>query len=304
MRIKPRYVFCGIATILFLQLFFQAAEAGLPRIYLNRPVGTNLASFEYRFTTGNAGLDDSLPIRNLELDTNIYVAQYIRSFGVAGNNGMVSILLPYADISGTATNPAGEPLAGERSGLGDPTLIVGMSFMGAPALKVTEFRSYKQSTIFAGSVSITPPIGECDKTRVINPGSNRWAVKPELVLSRAIKKWILEFYANAQFFSDNDEISAGSKLKQDPLYNLEAHISYTFNPRLWASIDAVYTYGGEAFVDNISRNNKQDNSDGGATLNFQLGKQSAMRFTYNTKIVVKPGVPDIDLYSVAYIYRW
>lgn len=295
---------CAMVVVWVLLLCSQRAEASLPRIYLNSPVGANLASFEYRFTTGNATVDESLPIRDLKLDTNIFVGQYVRIVDIAGNHGLLSMLVPYADISGTATTPAGDAIAGSRSGVGDPTFIAVMSFMGAPALTAPEFRMYRQSTILAGSLSITAPLGEYKESKAINPGSNRWAIKPELVVSHAVKKWILELYANVYWFTDNDESFGGTKLEQDPLYGAEAHISYTFSPGVWASLDTTYFYGGEAFVDGVSLNNKQGDTQGGASFIMRAGKQSALRFTYNTKIVVKPGVPDMDLYTAAYIYRW
>jgi hypothetical protein len=96
---------------------------------------------------------------------------------------------PYAWISGTAQF-AGQPREREVSGFGDPRLRFSVNFYGAPALS-KEFAGYRQDLIVGASVQVSAPLGQYSDNRFVNIGSNRWAVKPELGISKAWGPWTL-----------------------------------------------------------------------------------------------------------------
>ena len=46
-------------------------------------------------------------------------------------------------------------------------------------------RRIEMRTLVGVSLTVAPPLGQYDDTKVINLGTNRWSVKPEIGLSRA-----------------------------------------------------------------------------------------------------------------------
>ena len=66
----------------------------------------------------------------------------------------------------------------------------------------------------------------------------------------------LEVFPSVSFFQDNDEPTGGATLKeQDPLFQLESHLSHNFHPKFWMSADLRYFGGGETTTDGIDDDN-------------------------------------------------
>ena len=60
--------------------------------------------------------------------------------------------------------------------------------------------------ILGASVKILVPSGHYEKDRLINVGTNRWAIKPELGFMMPLNdKWLFELELGVWFFADNDE---------------------------------------------------------------------------------------------------
>jgi hypothetical protein len=87
--------------------------------------------------------------------------------------------LPYsrADVSGDLFE---QQRAVTRSGLGNPRLRLAINLFGGPAVNREEFAIREPSTALGMSLTIVAPFGQYDSNRLINLGSNRWAVKPEI----------------------------------------------------------------------------------------------------------------------------
>jgi len=50
-------------------------------------------------------------------------------------------------------------------------------------MDLSEFLSWKEKTIVGASLTITAPTGQYDPTVLVNTGTNRWGIKPEIGLS-------------------------------------------------------------------------------------------------------------------------
>jgi hypothetical protein len=97
-------------------------------------------------------------------------------------------------------------------------------------------------------------------------GANRWSFKPELGFSRTQGRWYLELYGGVWIFGTNGDFYGGSNREQDPLGAFQAHVSYTFKPRLWLAADATFYTGGRTAVDGVAKADLQRNSRLGAAL--------------------------------------
>ena len=67
------------------------------------------------------------------------------------------------------------------------------------------------------------PVGQYDTDKLLNNGTNRWSIKPELGISKALGPLILELAAGATFYTDNDDFFGGKTRTQDPLYSVQGH---------------------------------------------------------------------------------
>ena len=100
---------------------------------------------------------------------------------------------------------ADQPRERKVSGLNDPLLRFSVNFYGAPALTLQEFANYQQDVIIGASIQVSAPLGQYDKDKLVNLGSNRWFVKPDIGISKAWGALSLELSAGVTLFSTNDE---------------------------------------------------------------------------------------------------
>jgi hypothetical protein len=71
-------------------------------------------------------------------------------------------------------------------------LRLSANLVGAPALTLQEFAAYRQDLIVGVSIQLGVPASQYDSTRLLNIGTNRWSVKPDIGSSKAIGNWTIE----------------------------------------------------------------------------------------------------------------
>jgi hypothetical protein len=226
----------------------------------NTPIDLNMLFGYYNLVDTNTPIDTSLPIKGLSLNANVYILRYARSFDVDGRNTAIEILQPYADLDASFDNAQYFSGTKHNGGRGDTQLVFAHNFIGGPALTAEQFAKWTPGTFFSGAVTLTTPTGDYDRNRVINIGSNRWVVKPELAFGTPIGPTWLEFNTYVSLYGDNDKYQGSNKLEQKPLYAIESHYSYTINRALWVGLDATYSTGGETRIEGADQGNKQENT--------------------------------------------
>jgi len=273
-----------------------------PRSYANIPVGINFLLAGYSYMKGNVAFAPTLPIDNAKLETHSSVFAYVRSLDIWGKSGKVDIIIPEAWLSGQAEFK-GEPRDREIAGFTDPLFRLYVNLYGAPALSMKEFAKYQQDTIVGISLAVTPPGGQYDPSRLVNIGTNRWSIKPEIGVSKAWGPLIVEAAAGVFVFTDNNQPFRGNTLEQAPIYNLQGHLIYNFTPGIWGALDANYYAGGRTTMDNKKSDNLQQNWRVGGTLGFPLSRQHSIKLYGNTGVYSRTG-SNFDLVGIAWQYRW
>ena len=239
-----------------LVMALMAAGAGAygqdlePRAYANTPTGLNFLIAGYGYATGGVATDPALPLQNAHLHVHSAVLAYARSLDVWGRSGKVDVVLPYAWLSGSA-DVAGQPQEREVSGFGDPRLRFSVNFYGAPALSLQEFAGYKQDLIVGASLQVSAPLGQYNAKKLVNIGTNRWSIKPELGLSKAFGSLTLELAAGLAIYTNNHDFFGGKTRAQNPIYSLQGHVLYTFGSGIWVALDSTYYTGGRTTVDGV-----------------------------------------------------
>jgi outer membrane putative beta-barrel porin/alpha-amylase len=289
---------CALMTIA-LNAHAQDIE---PRAYSNSPVGVNFLVAGYAHTQGGLPSDPSLPVTNMNLATSNAALGYARALGLRGKSGLFEAIVPYTWLSGSA-DFAGQPVQRVVNGAADPLFRLSINFYGAPALTLKEFADYKQDWIIGASVRVSAPLGQNDESRVVNIGTNRWSIRPEAGVSKAMGQLTLEVTAGATLYTDNKNFFGAVTRSQDPLYSSQGHIIYSFPKRIWASLDATYFAGGRSMVDGIRSDDLQRNWRAGATLALPVDVYNSIKLYASRGVSARTG-NNFDLIGIAWQYRW
>ncbi|MGC2047210.1 MAG: transporter [Gallionella sp.] len=292
-----------LCTAIFVLASSHARAAELePRAYANAPVGMNFMIAGFANSEGGLSTDPASPLQDAHLNINTGVLAYARSLDVWGKSGKFDIIMPYSDLSGSAL-VSGQPAERNISGLNDPRFRFSANFIGAPALSMQEFAGYQQDLIVGASLQVSAPVGQYDPSRLVNIGTNRWFVKPDIGISKALGSVTLEFSAGAFYYSKNDDYYGGRTLEQDPVYTTQAHITYGFRNGVWVALDATYDFGGRTTVNGVQNDDEMENSRFGATLAVPLNRNYSIKLYASSGVSTRTG-SDYKLGGMALQYRW
>lgn len=279
----------------------QATEIE-PRAFSNAPVGLNFLIAGYLYTDGSVSFDPAVPLTDAQIRTDSAILGYARSLDVGGRSAKFDMIVPYTSLEGSALY-AGEPRTRDVSGLADPRFRFSVNFIGAPALSAQQFKDYRQDLIVGASLQVMPPWGQYDSSRLVNIGTNRWAFKTELGVSKARGPWTLEISPGVTFYTDNTDFLNGGTVEQDPLYTLQAHLVHSFGKGVWMALNAIYYTGGRTTVNGVEGDTLQENTRLGATLALPFDRNNSIKFYASTGTYSRTG-SDFDAVGVAWQYRW
>lgn len=273
-----------------------------PRAYLPAPVGLTYLSIGVSANSGGLLFDPTLPIQDSHVTAYVPSLGLGGSLGVFGRSAQVLGVFPYvvANLSG---NVAGIQQARYRSGLADSTLRFAINIHGARAMDVAEFAKYQPKTIVGVSLTATAPTGQYDPNVLINIGTNRWAVKPELGIARFIGQWEFETALGVWFYTRNSEFYGSTFRTQDPLGSVQVHVVRRLPRRMWLAFDGTIYMGGRTNVGNAIQANYESNTRFGATLGIPIARRQALRFAYFDGATTRVGT-DISSISVTYQVFW
>jgi hypothetical protein len=273
-----------------------------PRAYSNAPIGVNFLIAGYAYTRGGVAFGPSLPITNPHLDTSSAVMAYATVLDLWGMSAKFDATVPYQWLSGTA-DFQGQTVARKVDGFANSIFRLSVNLYGAPALSLKEFASWEQDLIIGASLRVTAPWSQYDEEKLVNIGTNRWSLKPEIGISKALGSWTLEGTAAVTFYTDNNEFFRGGTLSQSPVYSLQGHVIYGFASGIWASFDTTYFTGGRTTVNGALNADLQQNWRLGATLALPVDRANSIKFYASSGVSSRTG-NDYDLVGVAWQYRW
>lgn len=280
-----------------------AAQDLEPRSYTASPVGLSFIGVAGGRSHGNVLFDPSVPVEDVEASVYSLGLGYGRTFDLFGRTALVLGVVPFARVN--ASGRIGEDARSvSRSGLASPRAKLSVNLLGGRALKPAEFAKAVRPTIVGVSFTASPPVGQYDRTKLVNLSANRWSFKPEIGVSHAIRRWTVEGYGGVWFFTTNDQFYTGTSIRtQDPIVALQAHVSYTIKPRLWISADSTWYSGGTTSVDGVDKADLQRNSRAGVTLSLPLGRQQSLKISASTGATTRTG-SDFSTISAAWQFAW
>jgi hypothetical protein len=275
-----------------------------PRAYSASPVGVNFVVVGYSRSTGSVVTDPTLPVSDVSAQINGLALGLGRTFGVWGRQGLVTAALPYAwgDAEG---NVGEERRQVTRSGLSDLRAKVSVNLCGSPALSPEQFAKRRRDPFLLGtSLTVAAPSGQYSSGKLINLGTNRWALKPEVGASYAWRKFYFDLYLGGWFFVENSDFYPGGSTKQqDPLAALQAHVSYTIRRGMWLALDSTWYGGGAVSVDDGPPGSRANNTRLGATLSLPIVAHQSVKITYSGGAAVRSG-SNFKTLGVAWQFQW
>jgi hypothetical protein len=289
-----------LTGILCISAHFAIGQDLEPRSYANLPTGTNALALVYAYSKGNILTDPSKPIAGAEMKAHNLGFGYVRTFGLFQKLARVQFTIPYTFLSGKATIN-GRDTAAARNGFGDARIRLGINLFGSPALSPKEFRNYKQKTIFGISLVTSVPLGLYYKDKLINLGSNRWAFKPEVGISRRFRNFYAEAYAGIWFFTKNKSYLVNKLQEQEPVFSLQGHFNYYFKNQMWIGVNGNWFDGGETRVNEVPTGNLQDNWRIGATWSVPVNWQHSFKLQFHIGAFTSTGY-DYNLAALSYQY--
>jgi Putative MetA-pathway of phenol degradation len=291
-----------VAIALVLWPLLASAQELEPGAYWPIPKGLNIVTGVAGFNWGDVNFDPALPVEDASARINTMAFAFTRGLSIAGRTATIGLVVPVLDghVEGLYI---GEHTEVDRFGFADPKIKVAVNLYGAPAMTPREFLPYRQRWLVGVSLTMLPPLGEYDSTKLINLGSHRWSFKPEVGVSRTKGRWVMEMMAGVWVFTDNTKFAGGRTREQDPILSTQAHLTYRFKPSVWLAADGNYYTGGRTTVGGNLNLDLQRNSRVGATFSKGLGSHQAIRASVSRGAYTTIGA-DFTSIAFGYNYAW
>jgi Putative MetA-pathway of phenol degradation len=306
-RMPWTIVLAGLLRVALLQcIVLSSAEPARsqelePRVYSASPIDTNFAVGVFTNSAGNVSLDPSLPLSDVRASINTSSLSFVHTFPFAGRTATWAVAVPY--LGGRLSAAVyGQTQAGTRNGFPDLRLRFSVDLLSR-ALAPAEFARRKPRPTLGMGVTVIAPTGTYDPTRLINIGSNRWTLKPEIGVEVPIGKWFADFAAGVWIFGENADYFGGQVLQQGPLAVYQIHAGYSFRPGQWLALDWGYAAGGATTVGQARPLNPLANSRYGLAFSQPLGPGVSAKVSWSHWLSGQFG-QEFTTMSAGLQYRW
>lgn len=288
------------ALLLLMATSALQAQDLEPRRWTHMPTGINVLGLGTSYAEGDIYFDPVLQLEDVEVEMAGVGLVYLRTFNFLGKSARADFMLPYATGNWRGLLE-GEPAKTRRNGFRDPRVRLSVLLYGAPAETMQEFaKSPKSNTVVGAAISLKIPWGEYYPEKLINLGSNRWVVRPQLGVTHTRKKWTYELTGSLFWYSDNNDFWGGNKLENEVLYALQGHVIYTFKPGLWASFSTAYGHGADAFVNSVDKDLQVDNWLMALSLGMPINRQQGLKFAWLRARTQNDKGADLDSFNVGW----
>lgn len=278
-----------VPALLLILLMFSIhpgdvqAQSLEPRRWTHLPIDSNFLGVGAGYSSGDILFDPALQIEDGTMDLYFTGVSYIRSFAVLGKTARLEATLPYATGSWEGLL-GGEPASIRRHGFSDPSVRFSVNLLGSPALKGKEFAAFRTArpvrTLLGVAVDLTLPLGEYRADRLINLGSNRYVLRPQIGVLHQHRNWEFEATGSVFLFGDNKEFFTGVLREQEPLWFIQGHAIYNFRPGVWAGLSSGYGYGGDNTINGVNKEDDGRVSFWAASFGMPLSMRQSIKLSY------------------------
>jgi len=322
--------FWTIFTILAILSFSRQAIAqdDGARSYWKTRSGTNVMSFQYLpLTIGASGSNAFAPGQyiypNSTVQANIILGTWARHMTVfkKPSTFAVNVVGGSIDVGFTTINippeflppniTPGAALSQASSGFSDPNIAFAINLFGTPKLKSTvDLLNYEPTVTMDLALLLAIPIGEYEIDKLVNLGLNRWYGRIALPLKYHFGRFTpgymssFELTPSVWLFAKNDDfIAKDNTLENEPMWQLEAHLTHDFTARFFASLDMVYQNGFQSKIEGNEVGEKLEIGSLGFTMNFQVTNNVAIRTSYSSNLFGDDNL-ETNFIRLQFVYGW
>jgi len=258
---------------------------------------------------------------NADASANLMIASYARhmtlfnrpsslSANIAGGSADVDVdtsLVPPGFLP-PGVSPGVQPHQ-STTGYADPSVQLELNLVGTPPLRSTvDLANYAPNFTLDAAVMLAFPLAQYDSDKIVNMGLNRWYGRFALPMKYHFGVFApgymtsFELTPSVWLFAENDDF-VGQKLENDPLWQLEAHLTHDFTTSFFGSLDLLYRGGFQSEINGVEVGEKLEIGDLGFTLNYQATDNITIRTSYSSNVF---GDSDLDnsVIRIQFVYAW
>lgn len=296
----PRTVRLALSVLAATMLFAAAAWAqdDGPRVYQLAPLGAQSLTAFAVVKRGDEGPEPGDIVLGSEIDTNILVLRYARTFSLGGRAFSPFVIVPMGEVESRVQRPEGL-ISTSSSGLGDAQLGGVLGLVGAPALSRDAYAAFQPGFSLGLFGRVFFPTGAYSAAKPVNLGSNRFAYQLGLTggfawggsyLDPALTT--LDVLPTVTFYDDNHRPYGANIAAKDPLFTVEGHLTRNLGRDVWVSADVLWRQGGETFTDGAPDDNGTRGWAAGLTAAVRVDPRATLIFTYHHVVERSDGGPD------------
>ena len=318
----------AILTAMAITLAFSGTAHAVDdgaRAYWKGRDGTNVVSFQYLNLNMQASdakqfAPNQYIYPNADVEADVMIATWAHHMTLFNRPSSLSVNLAAGSVNLDASAsldspfvPPGETLgtafSQSSSGYADPSLQLDVNLVGTtPLISNVQLANYEPTWTVDAAVMLAFPVGEYDEDKLVNMGLNRWwgriafPVKYHFGVFSPGYMSSFELIPSVWIFEENDDF-LGQELENDPLWQIEAHLTHDFTRTFFGSLDLLYRSGFQSEIDGVEVGDEVDIGDFGFTLNFHVTDNVAIRTSYSSNVF---GDNDIDnsLLRLQFVYAW
>jgi hypothetical protein len=277
------------------------------RFYWKSLSGANAVPVIFNSLSGNTNPFDpsNLVTPNANIEATMALTGWAHTYTLFDRAAMGAIILPMGHVSGGVAG------GGETSrGFGDPTLEFNLNLIGPKAQKtIPDVLRYEPGFSLDLLADLMLPIGEYDSNQSVNLGQNRWYGRIGAPIVWQLGAWVpgrrttLELLPAVWLFGDNSDF-VGQKLKTDPMFQVDAHLTRDFTQHIWGGLDLTWYKGGGSTINGVP-GGKLNNVGVGLTLGYTVNEN--LNLTVGYKSTVNDSAPTdmrMDGFMVTLVFGW
>jgi len=318
-------IFTTLAIILSFSGPVLAVDDGA-RAYWKGRSGTEVVSFQYlRWDIDASGSTQFAPGQyiypNANTEASVFIASWVSHLTLFNRASTFSVSLAGGDVDvdvNTTTSPsqflppgamANPSFRQSSSGFADPNVQFDINLFGTSRLKSTvDLLNYEPTLTIDAAVLLAFPVGEYDDDKLVNLGLNRWWGRVALPLKYHFGVFSpgymssFEVVPSVWLFAENDDFM-GQKLENDPLWQLEAHLTHDFTRSFYGSLDLLYRWGFQSKINDVEVGEELDIGNIGFTFNFKATDNLVIRASYISNVFGDDNL-DNSILRVQFVYAW